>query len=50
MGTRLIIEGNAVYEIDEDCQREPKKCMEELKSQERRTGAPKEDKRDREPK
>lgn len=25
MGTRLIIEGNAVYEIDEDCQAFAKK-------------------------
>lgn len=30
MGTRLIIEGNTVYEIEEDCQKYSRGCEKEV--------------------
>lgn len=33
--TKLIIDGNAVYEIDEECMRERRKQLEEMERQER---------------
>ncbi|MCI9594460.1 MAG: hypothetical protein HFG51_10010 [Lachnospiraceae bacterium] len=33
--TRLIIDGNAVYEIDEECMRQRRKQLEEMERRER---------------